>query len=74
MLSENINGSLSLIDKQVYIDVDPSDIGKAVDMIDEFLADEIAIGTKSNLALRFSHETLLNWQQRTKKEIDLLAL
>lgn len=74
MLTENIENSLDLIDKEVYFEIDPKRIEESADTIQVIFENESLILQKSRKAISFSNDVLDTWQERVKKEIDLLEL
>ena len=74
MLTENIENSLDLIDKDVYFEIDPKRTEESADMLQVIFDNENQILQKSKKAISFSNAFLNTWQERVKKEIDLLGL
>ena len=74
MLTENINGSLDLIESNVYYNTTPSKPLEVVKTLETIFKDEDTLVLKSKQAVDFSHRTLLTWDERADKELELLEL
>lgn len=74
MLTENIEKSLDLIDKEVYFEIDPENIEESADSIQLILKNEDEIREKAIKAIHFSNNFLNTWEERVEKEIALLGL
>ncbi|WP_299548816.1 glycosyltransferase [Seonamhaeicola sp.] len=74
MLSENINNSLALIDKELYYNVIPSDYKETANIIEHIFENTEELSLKSDKAIKFSHKQLLTWKERAEKEVFLLGI
>lgn len=74
LLTENINNSLALIDKELYYNTNPMDFKATSNIIERIFDNPEELTLKSNKAITFSHEHLLTWKERAKKELQLIEL
>ncbi|GGD16896.1 glycosyltransferase [Hyunsoonleella pacifica] len=74
MLSENINNSLELIDEKVYYNTNPLNSEETANLLEDIFKNKQDLFSKSEEAIKFSHEYLLTWPERAAKEISLLGL
>lgn len=72
MLTENIEQSLDLIDKNVYYNVNPVNVKESAIVLENILTGKQLLKEKSIKAIEFSHNHLLTWEERANKEINLV--